>query len=96
MSTEMSQNSSPELKSLINIAGDNASTDSSAAEASRNGLSGPPPLKPHKALLRGFITLSDAEEDEDDMRPKLLYAQQRGTFYEELKARSGEIKSVVA
>jgi hypothetical protein len=93
MSTEMSQNSSAELKSSIPIVGDNASTD---MEASCNDSSDPLPLKPHKALLRRFVTLSDAEEDEDDMRPKLLNAQQGGTFYEELKARSGEIKSVVA
>ncbi|KAJ0424772.1 hypothetical protein BJY00DRAFT_298786 [Aspergillus carlsbadensis] len=54
------------------------------------------PPEPHKALLRGFITLSDAEQEEEDMRTRLLYSEQRGAFYSKLKAQGGEIKSVVA
>lgn len=74
-----------------------AGEDVPPTEASHNdSTSNPAPLKAHKALLHGFITLSGAEEDEEDMRPRLIYAQQRGAFYEELEAQRHEIKSVIA
>ncbi|KAL2838529.1 hypothetical protein BJY01DRAFT_258009 [Aspergillus pseudoustus] len=86
-----------EVNHAVVTTGENTPSDNPPTEASRNDpTNDPPPLKPHKALLRGFITLSDAEEEEEDMRPRLIYAQQRGEFYEELKARSSEIQSVVA
>ncbi|KAL4880719.1 hypothetical protein BJY04DRAFT_228129 [Aspergillus karnatakaensis] len=84
----MSKEISEKVESSTPTAGDNTSDDTSAPET--------PALRPHKALLRGFITLSDAEEEEDDMRPRLLYVQQRYSFYEELRAQSKEIQSVVA
>jgi hypothetical protein len=54
------------------------------------------PEKPHKALLRGFITLSAAEDEEDDMTAKLQHAEKRGDFYTEMKKRKKDTKSVVA
>lgn len=54
------------------------------------------PGKPHKALLRGFITLSAAEDEEDDMTAKLQYAEKRGDFYDKIRKKMEDIKSVVA
>lgn len=52
--------------------------------------------KPRKALLRGFISLSEAEDEEDDMRARLQYAEKRGEFYTEMKKKEKDIRSVVA
>lgn len=97
ISTEMPLNPQVEVERSMPAAGEDNQADNIPIEASYNdSTSNPPPLKPHKALLRSFITLSGAEEDEEDMRPRLIYAQQRGAFYEELEAQSREIQSVVA
>lgn len=54
------------------------------------------PRKPHKALLRGFITLSGAEDEEEDMRVELQYTEKRGEFYAEIQKKQKDIRSVVA
>ncbi|KAL4942080.1 hypothetical protein BDV06DRAFT_222499 [Aspergillus oleicola] len=87
----------PDEEETVSQADGNAQVDNvSTGPHGEDLVSNPASLKPHKALLRGFITLSDAETEEDDMRPRLLWAQQRGTFYAELEAKRGEIKAVVA
>jgi hypothetical protein len=40
--------------------------------------------KPQKALTKRLITLSEAEDEEDDMRAELQYAEKRKHFYIEL------------
>ncbi|KAL4916391.1 hypothetical protein BDW62DRAFT_211964 [Aspergillus aurantiobrunneus] len=92
----MPQNPSVDLQNPISPAGVTAQVANPPAEVTRDASTSDPPLKPHKAHLRGFITLSGAEEDEEDMRPRPVYAQQRGAFYEGLAAQGREIKSIVA
>ncbi|KKZ64633.1 hypothetical protein EMCG_09462 [[Emmonsia] crescens] len=54
------------------------------------------PPKPSKAVLRSFTTLSNALEEEEDMRAELQYARKRAVFYTELESQEKEIKSLVA
>ncbi|QSS55177.1 hypothetical protein I7I53_02987 [Histoplasma capsulatum var. duboisii H88] len=53
-------------------------------------------VKPRKALLNRFITLSNAEDEEEDMRAELQYAQKRGILYTELDSQKKEIQRLVA
>ncbi|OKL63613.1 hypothetical protein UA08_01015 [Talaromyces atroroseus] len=77
---------------------ENSLADNSPPEGSHDAPSSnsDAPSKPRKALLRGFITLSEAEDEEDDMRIRLQYAEKRGEFYNEMKKKEEEIQSVVA
>lgn len=52
--------------------------------------------KPRKALLTGFITLSSADEHEEDMRAELQYATKRGDLFDELHGQEKEIQRLVA
>ncbi|EDN05885.1 predicted protein [Histoplasma mississippiense (nom. inval.)] len=53
-------------------------------------------VKPRKALLNRFITLSNAEVEEEDMRAELQYTQKRGILYTELDSQKKEIQRLVA
>ncbi|WEW57643.1 hypothetical protein PRK78_003110 [Emydomyces testavorans] len=52
--------------------------------------------KPRKALLNSFITLSDAQRREEDMRAELQYAAKRGVVYTELQCQEEGIRKLVA
>jgi hypothetical protein len=53
-------------------------------------------VKPHKALLNGFITLSGAEDQKEDMKAELQYSMKRAALYTELKSKKEEIRSIIA
>ncbi|KKZ60961.1 hypothetical protein EMCG_04384 [[Emmonsia] crescens] len=53
-------------------------------------------IKPRKALLTSFITLSSAESREEDMRAELQYAMKRGILFAELQSQKKEIQKLVA
>ncbi|KAK2808553.1 hypothetical protein FQN50_004585 [Emmonsiellopsis sp. PD_5] len=53
-------------------------------------------VKPRKALLDRFITLSAAEGEEEDMRAELQYSRRRGILYTELQSQEKEIRTLVA
>ncbi|KAJ9365557.1 hypothetical protein C8Q69DRAFT_293717 [Paecilomyces variotii] len=82
----------------ISSASENSRIDNLHTEGSHDTPSNDPitPSKPHKALLRGFITLSEAEDEEDDMRARLQYVEKRGEFYTEMKNKEEDIRSIVA
>jgi hypothetical protein len=60
--------------------------------APNNGSS----IKPHKALLNSVITLSSAEDREEDMRAELQYARKREILFAELQSQEKEIQELVA
>ncbi|OJD09884.1 hypothetical protein AJ78_08879 [Emergomyces pasteurianus Ep9510] len=53
-------------------------------------------VKPRKALLTSLITLSSAENREEDMRAELQYAMKRGILFAELQRQEKEIQKLVA
>ncbi|KAG5301275.1 hypothetical protein I7I48_01237 [Histoplasma ohiense] len=52
--------------------------------------------KLHKFLLNRSITLSSAEDKEEDMRAELQYATKRATLYTKLASQEEEIRKLVA
>lgn len=52
--------------------------------------------KPRKLLLDRLITLSGAEDAEDDMRAELQYATKRADFYTKIESQVNEIKRLIA
>ncbi|PGH01311.1 hypothetical protein AJ79_07948 [Helicocarpus griseus UAMH5409] len=52
--------------------------------------------KPRKALLHGLVTLSSAENREEDIRAELQYVMKIARLYDELKNQEKEIQQLVA
>lgn len=52
--------------------------------------------KPRKFLLNRFITLSAAQDEEEDMRKELQYSTKRAELYTEFENKEREIKELVA
>ncbi|KAK2763188.1 hypothetical protein FQN54_009824 [Arachnomyces sp. PD_36] len=53
-------------------------------------------VKPHKPLLKRYITLSAAQAEEEDMRAELQYAKKKAEFYNAFADRQKEIQELVA
>ncbi|PGH32008.1 hypothetical protein GX50_05202 [[Emmonsia] crescens] len=52
--------------------------------------------KPRKLLLNRLITLSSAEDEEEDMRAELQYATKRANLYTEFQSQEEEIRKLIA